>query len=377
VNVTKLTIVMSGMIAGDPGQGGATWAVLQYVLGFRRLGHEVIFVEPVKELTPARTEYFQEVVDEFGLGGAAALLHAGTTVTHGLDYAALAAIARRADLLVNISGMLTDPELMNSIPCRIYVDLDPAFIQLWHSVQQIDMRFTGHTHFVTIGQSIGRTECTVPTCGLDWIPTPQPIVLEHWPFIGPPTRAAFTTIGNWRGYGSIEHNAIYYGQKVHALRPLIDLPQRTKSRFQLALSIHPEETRDLDLLSANGWELLNPLEVAGTPATYRDFVRSSLAEFGLAKSGYVAARCGWFSDRSICYLASGRPVLAQDTGFGAWLPTGEGVVPFTSVEEAAIGADRIVADYDRHARTARALAQEFFDSDVVLSRLLTRVGAAS
>jgi hypothetical protein len=128
---------------------------------------------------------------------------------------------------------------------------------------------------------------------------------------------------------------------------------------------------------ANGWELLNPLEVAGTPATYRDFVRSSLAEFGLAKSGYVAARCGWFSDRSICYLASGRPVLAQDTGFGAWLPTGEGVVPFTSVEEAAIGADRIVADYDRHARTARALAQEFFDSDVVLSRLLTRVGAAS
>jgi hypothetical protein len=371
----RLTILFSGMIAGDPGQGGAAWAVLQYVLGFRRLGHEVVFVEPVRELTPASVGYFHRVTTQFGLERSSGLLQTGTTMTAGLDYTELAAAARRADLLVNISGMLADPELTGPIPRRVYLDLDPGFIQLWHAVQMIDMRFAGHTHFVTVGQSIGQPDCPVPTCGLDWIPTPQPIVLEHWPTAGPPARPAFTTVGNWRGYGSIEHDGIFYGQKAHSLRPLMELPRRTRQRFQPALSIHPSETRDLESLAANGWELLDPADVAGTPAAYRDFVRSSTAEFGLAKSGYVAAKCGWFSDRSLCYLASGRPVLAQDTGFGRWLPVGAGVVPFTMVDEAAAGADAIAADYVRHAWAARRLAEEFFDSDAVLSRLLTRVGA--
>src|SRR5262249_50811310 len=162
------------------------------------------------------------------------------------------------------------------------------FIQLWHATQGIDMRFAAHTHFVTIGQAIGRPGCAVPTCGLRWIPTTQPVVLDHWPPAGPITHDALTTVGNWRGYGSVEHRGVFYGQKAHSLRPLIDLPTRTQEKFLLALAIHPGETKDLAALGANGWGLLDPARVADTPDRYRQFIQGSRAEFGIAKSGYAA-----------------------------------------------------------------------------------------
>lgn len=373
----RLTIVVSGMIAAHPGQGGATWAVLQYVLGLRRLGHEVFLIEPVAFPLErsASTAWFSQVATEFGLEQTAALVRADTQETCGLPYYRLREVCRRADVLLNISGMLTDPELAD-IPLRVYLDLDPAFIQLWHAVQGIDMRFAGHTHFVTIGQAVGQPGCLVPTCGLPWIPTLQPVVLEHWPVAGPIVHDALTTVGNWRGYGSIEHEGVHYGQKAHSWRPLMSLPARTRERFLPALAIHPDERKDLDALAANGWQLLDPAEVAGTPARYQDFIRGSKAELGIAKSGYVASRCGWFSDRSICYLASGRPVLAQETGFSRFLPTGAGLFAFETAEDVLAAIEELNRDYPRHARAARALAEEHFDSDRVLGRLLERIGAA-
>jgi len=378
----RLTIVVSGMVAGDPNQGGATWAVLQYVLGFRRLGHEVFLIEPIPvplehllEGSP-QAAYFHRVAAEFGLEQTAALVRTGSADTCGLPFDQLREICRRADLLLNISGMLTDPELTDHIPLRVYLDLDPAFVQLWHAAQGIDMRFAGHTHFVTIGQAIGQPDCPVPTCGLTWISTLQPVVLEHWPAAGPIVHDAFTTVANWRGYGSIEHEGVFYGQKAHSLRPLLRLPARTRERFLLALAIHPDERKDLAALAANGWELADPVEVAGTPARYQAFIRGSKAELGIAKSGYVVSRCGWFSDRSICYLASGRPVLAQETGFSRFLPTGAGLFAFETAEDVLAAIEELDGDYPRHARAARALAEDCFDSDKVLSRLLERIGAA-
>jgi hypothetical protein len=258
---------------------------------------------------------------------------------------------------------------------RVYLDLDPAFIQFWHAVQGIDMRFAGHTHFVTIGQAIGQPDCGVPTCGLPWIPTPQPVVLAYWPVAGPVRHDGLTTVGNWRGYGSIEYQGVFYGQKAHSLRRFITLPARTREKFLLALAIYPDETKDLQALASNGWVLLDPGQVAPTPASYQEFIQGSKAEFGIAKSGYAAARCGWFSDRSLCYLASGRPVLAQETGFSRFLPTGEGLFAFETLEEVLASIEALNADYARHARAARALAEEFFDSDKVLTRLLQRIGA--
>jgi hypothetical protein len=271
--------------------------------------------------------------------------------------------------------MLTDEELTEHIPLRIYLDLDPAFTQLWHATQGIDMRFAGHNRFVTVGQAIGRPYCDVPTCGLEWIPTLQPVVLEYWPAAGRITRNALTTVANWRGYGSIEHEGVFYGQKAHSLRELVTLPTLTEERFELALAIHPEEVKDLAALRSNGWHLIDPARVARTPTSYWRFVQGSKAEFGIAKSGYVASRCGWFSDRSACYLASGRPVIAQETGFSRFLPTGAGLFAFETTEEVLAGIETINGDYERHSRAARAVAEEHFDSDKVLGRLLWRVGA--
>ena len=386
----NLTILFSGMLGGDPQQGGATWAVLQYLLGFRRLGHEVFFVEPVKEkaLRPAGTPfaeteqavYFRDVVLEFGLQGGAALLCEGTTQTVGLSYDELRGVARRADLLFNVSGMLAHEALLAPVRRRVYLDLDPAFVQLWHAAQGIDMRFGAHTHFITVGMNLGREECAVPTCGLEWLTTPQPVVLEHWPaagaVAGPAERDAWTTVGNWRGYGSVTYDGVHYGQKAHSMRRLMELPARARGeRLELALNIHPDEREDLAALARHGWRLIDPDEAAGTPARYRRFVQESRGELGVAKSGYVASHCGWFSDRSACYLASGRPVVAQQTGWGRWLPAGEGVLAFSSVEDAAAALEEVRRDYPRQARAARALAERHFDSDRVLSALLEKVGA--
>jgi hypothetical protein len=383
MNHSRLTILVSGMIAGDPFQGGAAWAVLQYVLGLRRLGHRVVLVEPIKAASvqpaAARLEesinasYFSRVAGDFGLEEACLLL-AGTRTTVGLSYQSLAEIANRADLLINISGMLTDETLLEGPPLRVYLDLDPAFIQCWHE-QGIDMRFDGHTHFVTIGQNLGETDCPVPTCGCQWIKTLQPIVLAHWPVAEELVYDGLTTIGNWRGYGSVEHRGVHYGQKAHSLRPLMDLPRRTSENIFLAMSIHPGETEDLKSLGCNGWKLLDPAQVAGTPQAYQRFVQGSKAEVGIAKSGYVLSRVGWFSDRSVCYLASGRPVIAQETGFNRYLPTGQGLLAFRDADELLAAIEALQKDYSAHRRAARALAEEFFNSDRVLTTLLERLGA--
>ena len=379
-----MRILVSGMVAGDPGQGGAAWAVLQYVLGLRDLGHDVFLVEPIvpRSIRPDTTplaasvnaRYFDAVASRFGLHGRAALLRQDTGETIGLPYREIVRAAETVDLLLNVSGMLRDPNLRGPIPCRAYLDLDPAFNQLWHAVEGIDVGLDGHTHFITVGNAIGQTTCDVPTCGRTWIPTLQPILLSEWPATTGDAAAPWTTIGNWRGYGSIECGGVHFGQKAHSQRRFMGVPRRTAESFLLALAIHAGEVNDLAALRENGWGLVDPAGVAATPDDYRRFIQGSKAEFAIAKSGYVASRCGWFSDRSVCYLASGRPVLAQDTGFASAIPTGAGLLAFSTEDEAIAGIEAISRDYDHHARAARDVAETCFDSKRVLSRLLAQVG---
>jgi hypothetical protein len=374
-----LKILLSGMVAGDPHQGGASWAVLQYVAGLAECGHEVVLVEPLDggDSLAARPE----VVDYFHslplLEGRAALLVQGTENTVGLSYGELARFAAEADLLLNISGMLRDERLLALIPVRAFLDLDPGFNQVWQASGE-EMGMDLHTHWVTIGQLVGTEGCPIPDCGRSWIPTLPPVALPHWPEAsGPPARDAFTTVGHWRSYGSIEHGGIHYGQRAHSLRELIELPRLCDARFQLALGIHPDEVDDLAALRTNGWQLLDPDEVAGDPTSYAEFIRGSKAELSIAKSGYVASRSGWFSDRSAAYLASGRPVVAQETGFSEVLPTGEGLLAFSTSEEAAAAVAAIERDPARHGRAARALAAEHLDARKVLPRLLDALGTTS
>lgn len=374
----RLKILLSGMVAGHPHQGGVTWAVLQYVVGLRSLGHEVVLVEPVEvgDLDPVGGvgRYFSSLAL---LGDGAALLGRESRETLGLPYAALERFAAEADLLINISGMLRDERLLEPIPTRLFLDLDPGFNQVWQETGE-DMGMGLHTHCATVGGAIGRDGCPIPTCGRTWIRTLPPVALEHWSVdAAAPRRDAFTSVGHWRSYGSIEHEGIVYGQRAHSMRELFELPALSPARFQLALGIHPDEQRDLEELRSNGWDLLDPMAVAGSPESYAEFIRGSRAELSVAKSGYVASRSGWFSDRSACYLASGKPVVAQDTGFGRFLPTGEGLLSFATEDDALAAVEDVRSDYHRHARTARDISEQHLDSRKVLARFLERVGAAT
>ena len=200
-------------------------------------------------------------------------------------------------------------------------------------------------------------------------------MLAFWPVAQRITHDALTTVGNWRSYGSIAHQGTFYGQKAHSLRRFITLPTLTDEKITLALAIHPGEQKDLAAMAENGWRLLDPADVARTPEDYQRFIQGSRAEFGIAKSGYVTSRCGWFSDRSLCYLASGRPVLAEETGFSDLIPVGEGLFAFETIEEILAAIGKLRADYPRHARAARDIAEALFNSDLVLGRLLDRISS--
>jgi hypothetical protein len=319
--------------------------------------------------------YFRQVLSPFGLLENSALLLTDTWESSGLKHEKLFDMLGQVDVLINISGRLEQREFLEKIPIRVYLDLDPAFTQLWQVAHGIDMHLGGHTHFATVGHAIGRPECSIPTCGLDWITMNQPAVLEHWPQADEILYPGLTTIANWRGYGSAEYQGIFYGQKAHSLRHFMDLPRRCPEPFILALGIHPDEKQDLAALQQNGWQLLDPMTVAQTPSNYQHFVQGSKAEFGIAKSGYVTSKCGWFSDRSTCYLASGRPVIAQETGFSRYLPTGDGLFTFETADDVVAAVRDLNSDYAYHARAARRIAEEYFDSDKVLSGLLQQVGA--
>jgi hypothetical protein len=362
--VSRLRIAVAGMVARDAHQGGAIWAVLQYALGLRGLGHDVVLLEEVADDRLADTApRFAAITRAFGLRGALA----------GRPSGRLIGSFGGADLLLNLSGTLTSEALLEACATRAYVDLDPGFTQLWHATGEADMGFDRHDRFVTIGRGIGGR---IPDCGREWIFTPQPIALGHWPVADAATDGALTTVGHWRAYGSVHYGGVHYGQKAHSLRPLLGLPAATGERFRLALGIHPDERGDLAALRREGWELVDPVAAAGTPSAYREFVQSSWAEFGLAKLGYLEAGNGWFSDRSVCYLASGRPVVAQDTGFGSWLPCGEGVLAFCDGRDVAAAVESLRTDYPRHRRAAREIAEEVFRADRVLVPLLDRLAEA-
>jgi hypothetical protein len=382
---SPLTILCSGLLAGGPQHGGSPWTVLQYLLGFRRLGHTVYFVEPVQRTklpTHANAELihtvvarqFQRLAAAFELREHSALLLEGTTQTVGLPYESLREAAMRADVLINLGGALTDEALLAPIGRRMYVDLDPGFNQVSHLNHRRDLPLDAHTHFATVGLAVGRPDCRVPTCGRNWIATCPPVVLREWPVARGRTRNAFTTVATWRDGDSVSFEGLTLGQQADAMRPLMDLPKLTRARFELALAME-RTAPDATMLQDNGWNLLDPRRAAGTPGSYRQFVSSSRAQFGITKSGYIAMQSGWFSDRSACYLSAGRPVLTPETGFGTVLPTGDGLVAFASTTEALAGLESIETHYARHRDAARAIAEEHFDSNRVLLRLLDRISA--
>jgi hypothetical protein len=290
----------------------------------------------------------------------------------GLSRAEALARMRDARFLLNVMGFVRDSEVLAAARRRVFLDIDPGFGQVWRELGLADV-FAGHDDFVTVGRNVGRDGCGVPTCGLRWLTIPHPVVLARCPVVD--GGDAFTSVGSWRGpYDAIEYQSRHLGLRVHEFRKLVDLPRRVEAPFRVALEMDPSDQADLDRLRDTGWQLVDPREVAANPEVYLRFVQSSLAEFTVAKGIYVELRSGWLGDRTACYLASGKPALVQDTGLAPLYPLGEGLTSFSTLDEAAAGAQAILSDYRAHAAAARRMAETEFDARIVLSRLLEELG---
>ena len=362
------TVVVGGALANKAGSGGEAWVRMSWVRGLMRLGHDVWFIEQLADsYDPAGPEagWFRSNVAWFGHEARSVLLANGTSVT-GPALDDLLDAAPDA-VLVNISGHVDHPRLFDAFRRRVLVDIDPGFTQFWHADGSPGARVDGHDDCFTIGELIGTPGCPVPTGGIEWRHVRQPVVLDDWPVTPPPQRDRFTTIGNWRGpYGSIEFGGQVFGLKVHEFRKFWDLPTKAPGSFELALSIHPGDEADRQQLEDREWVLADPVAASAGAERFRTYVQRSSAEFSVAQGVYVGTRCGWFSDRTVRYLAAGRPALVQDTGFSEILPTGIGLVAFTTLDEAIAGAEDIVARYDDHAAAAREIAADWFAAERVL-----------
>jgi hypothetical protein len=380
------TAIVAGSVAQRPNAGGHTWVFLQYLLGFRDLGWDVILLDrlepdmcvdqsgnPCAIESSVNLRYFQGVLERFGLTDSYALLYDGGTKSLGMSRDDLLKRVSQSALLLNVNGFIADEKVLERADLRVFLDIDPGFGQMWRELGLHDP-FVDHDVYVTIGENIGRPECEIPTGNIDWVTTPQPVVLEHWP-AQPPGGDAFTSVVSWRGPAApVVYRDKTYGLRVHEFRKFASLPKLSTETFEVALDIHPADQADADLLRSNGWTLVDPAAVAGDPWSYQDYVQSSKAELMIAKNMYVESRSGWFSDRSICYLASGKPVVAQDTGFSHLYGADQGLLAFNDLDEAAAAAEAIAGDYDKHARAARDLATEHFESRKVLSSLTSRLG---
>jgi len=379
------TIAVSGSLAQRPGRAGHAWVFLNYLLGFRDLGHEVLFLDrleaamldPGEGATSVRdsraARWLVETMAGAGLGDCyCLLLDGGETI--GLSRAQALERLGRSSLLLDFNGFLADEELLAAAPRRVFLDIDPGFAQIWSELGLTAM-LDGHDAFATVGLNLGAPGCTVPGGGREWVTTTQPVLLERWPAIA--AGDAFTSVGSWRGpFGPVEFEGVDYGLRAHEFRRFAELPRHCGAPFEIALDIDPADAADAERLRAGGWGLADPASIAADLETYRAYLQGSLAEISIAKGMYVKSRGGWFSDRSACYLASGKPVLAQDTGFGGWLPVGEGLLSFDDMASAVAGAEAILAAPERHARAAREIAEEHFDSRKVLPALLERLGGA-
>jgi hypothetical protein len=382
------TIVVSGAIANRYPYGGATWGRLEWVLGFNALGCNVYFVEQIApencvneagqptgfEQSENRA-FFDNAMQQFGLVDKAALICGDGALFHGLAKNDLFDIASAADLLVNISGHLSLGPLFPRFRRRAYVDVDPGYTQFWHANGNPNARLAGHDYYFTIGQNIGRPDCTIPTCGIDWRRTWPPVALDHWPARIGSDLNHFTTIASWRGaYGTSEFGGKQFGPKAHEFRKFFALPQRVPAcQFELALEIHSAEQKDLAALEQYGWRLVDPKKTAGDPRAFQSYIQNSGAEFSVAQPVYVDTGSGWFSQRTAEYLASGKPALVQDTDLAGDLPTGDGLLTFTNLHQAVDGVEKIRANYAQHCRAARALAEDHFDSRKVLAKFLAEI----
>ena len=378
---SQLRIVVLGYIVRGP-LGGMIWHHLQYVMGLIRLGHDVYFVEdshdypscydPTRHVTDTDPTYglkfTARAFEKVGLGDRWAYYDAHTSQWFGPGAGRISDFFLTADLLLNLSAVNPLRPWLAEIPVRALIDTDPVFMQIRHLTDPASRNLAlQHTAFFSFGENIGLNRSTSPQDGFPWQATRQPVVMDAWPVTPGPSKGHFTTVMQWNIYPAREHNGRRYGMKSDSFGPYMDLPETIGPVFELAIG---SPSAPCDLLRSKGWMIRSSLEAARDPWTYQRYIRQSRAEFSVAKHGYVVSRSGWFSERSAAYLASGRPVLVQETGFSDWLQTKSGVIAFNTPDEVRAGIEEINSRYEHHCRAAREIVESYFDARKVLPRLI-------
>lgn len=397
---SRLRIVVGGFLGLLPA-GGVTWDYVQYPAGFAALGHDVYYIEDTR-LWPiyqhsadgadcaANVAHLAAVMAAFGLAERWAYRDEASGQCFGLSEPEVRAICRSADIFVNVSCASVLRDEYCAIPVRVLIDSDPMFTQIQYAAETSltsspsGMRtlVDGHTHHFTFGENIAAADCRIPSCGVRWQPTRQPICLAHWPQTRLPCdpAAAYTTLMNWTAAPPLDYHGERWGQKDVEFRRLIELPRVVADlpgARPLAVAVGQTLGAPFPVAEAEqaGWQVLDPQRSAPDWQGYRRFIQQSWGELSVAKQTYVKARTGWFSCRSACYLATGRPVIAQETGWSRYVPSGCGLIAFDDLEGAVAALAEVAADPHKHARAARVIAEQWFDSDRVLSDLLRDVGA--
>jgi hypothetical protein len=382
-------IVVVGTLASNP-YAGMAWMHMQIAAGLCRLGHDVYYLEttsswpydPTRNTPVADSDYalpyLKRVAESFDLGGRWAYRRSySDKAWFGLPRAKAEELLGHADAVLNVAGATRFAEEGLRVGRLVYFGTDPGHHEIAFAKGDPDVcaLMAEHDDFVTYGENIGSPDCPIPPLPRLRSRTRQPVLLEQWRG-GPPAKKEFTTVGNWKQTGrDIEFKGkVYRWSKHHEFLNFIDLPKRVDQPIELATGLVSLSREDRDLLEANGWRLLDAHPFTTDPWPYRDYVRSSRGEFTVAKDLNVRLRSGWFSERSACYLAAGRPVITQDTGFGKFLPTGEGLIPFNTLEEIIDAFEAVNSDYERHSRAARAIAAEYFKAETVLSKVLEDLG---
>ncbi len=389
---SKLRIIVTGLVGLYP-LGGVAWDYLQYPIGLLKLGHDVYYHEdtwswpsqPVEKTYTQDPKYSVGYIEDFlekyapGLRERWHYLHLHET-SFGMSREQFDEVAASADLFLNISGACMIPENLSGACLKVFLDTDPGYNQImmterfaWsENVDRWCSSVDAHDRHFTYAENINGPDCLVPRLDYAWKTTRMPISIEHWEHLARFRQAGpWTTVMTWNAFkGKLIYKGVEYGSKGAEFDKLMKLPAMVNVPLKVAVG---GVNAPLERLSHAGWQVADGPEATVTPAMYQDFIASSRGEISAAKQVYVELRTGWFSCRSAGYLAAGRPVVVQDTGFTPLIASGEGIIAFKTVEEAALGLMEIEGEYDRHAEAALELARQYFDSSRVLKNLIDDV----
>lgn len=371
-----LTVWLAAATLGYPQGGGHFWAYLNWALGLRALGCRVVWLEGIDPAMPADripglVGTLQTRLERYGLASCLALCmdNGGSARPWGAMQALDLDAAGEADLLLSISYTLGS-EVVGRFRQSALIDIDPGQTQIWlgygHQVARYGVYFS-------IGETVGRPEARFPSAGLAWQYTPPCVAIDWWMPHGTPADAAFTTVSHWHSQDWIEEEGQWFrNDKRTGFLPFLDLPGRTDQPLELAICLSADEEEERRSLQERGWRVRHAYEVASTPSDYHHYVQHSRGEFSCAKPSYVRLQNAWVSDRTLCYLASGKPCVVQHTGASRFLPEHAGLFRFHDIEGAARCLETVAADYERQSQLARALAEEYFDARKVVAHVLER-----